>query len=377
MTVSGSGILKQDEGEERHQLGHVASEDVGDELADVGVDRAPLAHRGDDRGEVVVGQDHIAAASLATSVPALPIATPMSAALSAGASLTPSPVTATTSPAAPGAPTRSRSLCSGETRANRTPGSAQERRGAPSSRERVELGAGRSRVSAPAGRSARAMALGGQAVVAGDHDDADARPAGRAPPRPRPRGAAGPSSATRPRKVSCALHRRGPRRGSFVGERPHGRRRGSADRRRPAVVVGETARRDARRSAASSGPRQRIVSQRRRVSLRRALDIGRGAGAVARDERHSLPEGIERVRGEQIVGAPSLLGIDAEPGRPRPSRCATSVGSPRSGVAWEASTAASSSSCSLGGRRALGIQLIVGERRPDDPDDSAPSCGSA
>ena len=42
----------------------------------------------------------ISAACLATSVPVMPIATPMSAAFSAGASLTPSPVIATTAPVA-------------------------------------------------------------------------------------------------------------------------------------------------------------------------------------------------------------------------------------------------------------------------------------
>ena len=40
----------------------------------------------------------MSAASLLTSVPVIPIATPMSANLSAGASLTPSPVIATTAP---------------------------------------------------------------------------------------------------------------------------------------------------------------------------------------------------------------------------------------------------------------------------------------
>ena len=40
----------------------------------------------------------MSAASLATSVPLMPMATPMSACLRAGASLTPSPVMATTSP---------------------------------------------------------------------------------------------------------------------------------------------------------------------------------------------------------------------------------------------------------------------------------------
>ncbi len=64
----------------------------------------------------------MAAASLATSVPLTPIAMPMSACFSAGASFTPSPVIATTSPPAWRASTI-RSLCSGETRAN-TPTSA-------------------------------------------------------------------------------------------------------------------------------------------------------------------------------------------------------------------------------------------------------------
>ena len=58
----------------------------------------------------------IFAALLATSVPFLPIATPTSAAFSAGASLTPSPVIATTSPRACHALTM-RILSSGETRA--------------------------------------------------------------------------------------------------------------------------------------------------------------------------------------------------------------------------------------------------------------------
>ena len=58
----------------------------------------------------------MSAASLATSVPERPIAAPMSAAFSAGASLTPSPVTATTSPRARSASTI-RSLPRGEMRA--------------------------------------------------------------------------------------------------------------------------------------------------------------------------------------------------------------------------------------------------------------------
>jgi hypothetical protein len=58
----------------------------------------------------------MSAACLATSVPVMPIATPMSAALSAGASFTPSPVIATVAPPLCSAFTM-RSLCSGLTRA--------------------------------------------------------------------------------------------------------------------------------------------------------------------------------------------------------------------------------------------------------------------
>ena len=58
----------------------------------------------------------IAAASRATSVPVTPIAMPMSAFLSAGASLTPSPVIATTWPRCCSAST-TRSLSAGDTRA--------------------------------------------------------------------------------------------------------------------------------------------------------------------------------------------------------------------------------------------------------------------
>ena len=58
----------------------------------------------------------MSAASRVTSVPVMPIAIPMSAAFTAGASLTPSPVMATTWPSRCSALTI-RSLCSGDTRA--------------------------------------------------------------------------------------------------------------------------------------------------------------------------------------------------------------------------------------------------------------------
>ena len=80
-----------------------------------------------------------AAASRATSVPRSPIAMPMSAALSAGASFTPSPVIATTSPRALSARTM-RSFCSGTTRAKTFTSSM--RCASSSSVMRVELGPG-------------------------------------------------------------------------------------------------------------------------------------------------------------------------------------------------------------------------------------------
>ena len=73
----------------------------------------------------------ILAALLATSVPVMPIATPTSARASAGASLTPSPVIATTSPRACSASTM-RSFCAGCTRAKTAMrGSASRRSASP------------------------------------------------------------------------------------------------------------------------------------------------------------------------------------------------------------------------------------------------------
>ena len=85
-------------GQERHQLGDIGGEVVLDEATDVVVDRAPLFDRRGDRREVVVEQDDVR--GLAGDVGATaPHRDAESAARSAGASLTPSPVMATTSPA--------------------------------------------------------------------------------------------------------------------------------------------------------------------------------------------------------------------------------------------------------------------------------------
>ena len=115
----------------------------------------------------------ISAASFATSVPMImPIEMPTSALRSAGASLTPSPVTATTSPRAWNAET-SRSLCSG---------AFVEENFLP--QESAQLGIVHGIELSPV----RMIGLGvvivptssgdqfcGEAIVAGDHGDADAR----------------------------------------------------------------------------------------------------------------------------------------------------------------------------------------------------------
>ena len=113
----------------------------------------------------------IAAASRATSVPRSPIAMPMSAALSAGASLTPSPVIATTSPRAFSARTM-RSFCSGTTRAKML--TSPMRSASCVVAHLGELGAGDELRRLASGRSRARCDVAVPGIVAGDHDDADA-----------------------------------------------------------------------------------------------------------------------------------------------------------------------------------------------------------
>ena len=114
----------------------------------------------------------MSAASRATSVPALPIAMPMSAALSAGASLTPSPVIATTS--------LHRLQRLGDAHLVLGHDAREDDLAGERLLERVvvhllEVGAGDDvRVGRRDDADLARDRLGGQAVVAGDHDDADA-----------------------------------------------------------------------------------------------------------------------------------------------------------------------------------------------------------
>src|SRR5512147_1734601 len=100
-------------------------------------------------------------ASRVTSVPPWPIATPMCASRSAGASFTPSPVIATTWPFALKARTM-RSFCSAVVRALLVRGLGELRAG-----DRLVARVPEADLLGDRGR--------GELVIAGDHDGADAR----------------------------------------------------------------------------------------------------------------------------------------------------------------------------------------------------------
>jgi hypothetical protein len=112
-------------------LRRVGGQGVEDRLLQVVPGVAPLLHRRDDGGEVVVLEHHVRG-FLGHLRAAPPMATPISAAFSAGASLTPSPVMATTCPLALAAPRRSPS-CAPERRGRRPTRSTVSRSAASSS----------------------------------------------------------------------------------------------------------------------------------------------------------------------------------------------------------------------------------------------------
>ena len=166
-------------------------------------------------------------ASRATSVPRPPIAMPMWAALSAGASLTPSPVMATTSPLALKRLDDAQFLLGhdrGRKRVDVADPAAQLR-----VVQRVELVAGehRRRRSIPAWRGDRPRR---RRVVAGDHDDADAGAAAFARPPPARRRAAGSAKPDQADETRTR-NRAGSPAGRSPVERGLARRRARACRR--------------------------------------------------------------------------------------------------------------------------------------------------
>ena len=174
----------------------------------------------------------MSAASLATSVPDRPIAMPMSAALSAGASLTPSPVTATTSPFLCSAWTMN-IFCTAVTRANRISGASRAICSCAGVIVRDLVAAHDERLGAAHDADLARDGDRRMRIVAGDHDDLDAglaaarrrgrhfgpgrilepdEPArGRAVPRrpaPPPRAAGTPAPARAGRSAPCGPGRR-------------------------------------------------------------------------------------------------------------------------------------------------------------------------
>ena len=261
-------------------------------------------------------------------MPVMPIATPMSAVFRAGASLTPSPVIATTLPFSLSSRTR-RTLSSGATRAT-TPissSSAQQLLVA----HRGELGAG--------DRAALDAQLAGdrggrRRVVAGDHPDPDAGVVALGDRRP----------GLGPRRVDDADHREQGELLDLVdaGRRPAVSDAGSKSRcattmtRSPAfaiwslavegevpVVVGD---RDqgAVRVPDRRGPRDQHV--------RRALDVAaHDRAAVVRghlvEGRHELVVGVERHLGDPRAAPPRVSSMSSPPLAPS-TISAPSVGSP-------------------------------------------------
>ena len=272
---------------------------------------------------------------LATSVPAMPIATPMSAGCSAGASLTPSPVMATTCPRACSACDQPQLLLGRDAGEDGGPLGRLDR--GPRRRHALEL--------RPVTRDrlgARALVTGepelpgdgggGAGVVAGDHLDPDAGPRGRPRPRAPPRAAAGRSSPAAREGRGRRPRRRGRERAAAGGIALRAQRQHAQALRRPFPPRAVRAPRPGR----AGPPRRRAPSwatQRGRSALERALDVGHRRPAVRRpvQRRHVLvardSKGMASSRGSSArsPGASSPA-LRARPpaGRPRSGRRAPS-----------------------------------------------------
>ena len=238
----------------------------------------------------------MSAASFVTSVPVIPIATPMSARLSAGASLTPSPVIATTLPLRFSMST-SRTLSSGATRAT-TPISSTcaSSSSSLSAANSVPVSA---RPSIPSWRRDRG---GGRGVVAGDHADADPRLlaardrvprllARRVDDRRRARAASGPAPASSrsPSGSNAAGRCRARPTASTRSPSPASRSFSARTWSRPlstGTVAPSASRIDDERASRTSG----APLTKQRTTLRPSLHLV--------ERRHQLVLGVERHLGD-------------------------------------------------------------------------------
>ena len=281
----------------------------------------------------------------------------MCAALSAGASLTPSPVIATTSPAALSART-SRSFCSGTTRAKTSHrGDARRerprRRSASSSAPVSDV----SRSGRPAGV---AIARAVPRVVAGDHHDAT-------PAAVALRDGGGDAART-DRRARRGRATRSRSRAARPGARPAGTR--AAPRRAPAIRRSAMrlgcARRAPRRALRSRWQRSAIASGAPLVATTRAPPSGR-----APHVRHREQLVRERVLAHERPVAVQVLGPRERFAR-RARRTACSMGS--NGSRWLARSAYSTSAWTL-----FRADAPSGRRRqvaPSTASGGARACGS-
>ena len=204
----------------------------------------------------------IAPACRVTSVPVMPIATPMSADFSAGASFTPSPVIATTSPSAWSASTI-RSLCSGDTRANTDvrPHDVAPARRRPASSSSSPVAAGAPGSTMPRSAAIRSAVRGWSPVIimtrmparwaAATASAASGRAGSMIPTTPHHTSSRSSSaSRTSPSTSSTAS-------AAQLGPSP-ARRRGCAARRRTSPRPRRARR--ARRSVGRAGPRRAPTS---------------------------------------------------------------------------------------------------------------------
>ena len=260
----------------------------------------------------------ISAASLVTSVPVIPIATPMSALVSAGASFTPSPVMATMLPCSLRMLTR-RTLSSGATRAT-TPmpsisalswSSGMAANSAPVS----------ARPSMPSWPAMAAAVVAWSPVIMRTRMPASLQRAMASLASLRggstiPTSASSSRSLDQRQQVARRVERRGVEVAPGDGEHPH------AVAGQP-VVLGED-------------PIHRAAHRRRRalgvqiVRRARQQDVGRSLDEAAHDRpapvlhlverRHQLVLGVERHLGDSGIGLARVLDVDPALGRQHDER---------------------------------------------------------
>ena len=218
-----------------------------------------------------------------------------------GASLTPSPVTATVRPALAGEPDEPLLLVGGGPGDDLEPASSAARRASSQpARSSPTDDRGRGR-----GRPGAAIAAGRQRMVAGDDDDLDP-------------GDRGPSRAPRGSRRASGRRSRSSARTDHVPPSGGGRRRPAARRPRHAP------RRRAAQAACSLGRRRGQAEDRLRGADRGLLDVPTASAARLRVRDHGRPSATgsasRRAAGSSVGSPPASLDRPDERRRERPGR---------------------------------------------------------